>query len=67
MNYTKLKDQMQEKLEYYIALRASIREQTEEATNFEYAKITGQIIAMYEAIIIVQDIEIDELIHKEVN
>ena len=68
MDYTELKNRMRERLGDLIYQRSglSLREQTTDYTNFEYAKLTGQIIAMYEAIIMVQEMEIEKLADKEV-
>ncbi len=63
MNYTELKKWMQERSEYLTLLR----DQVVDTTSFEYAKLTGQIISLYEAIIKVQEMEIDDLTNKEVS
>ena len=65
MNYTALKNQMRERIGELIYQRSSLREQTEAAANFEYAKLTGQIIAMYEAVIMVQEMEIAEITNNK--
>ena len=67
MNYTVLKNQMRERIGELIYQRSSLCEQTEDTTNFEYAKLTGQIIAMYEALIMVQEMEIEGLTDKKVD
>ncbi len=65
MNYTALKDKLHEELTELLAHRANLRVVSDAASNFEYAKLTGQIIATYKAIIMVQEMEIEELAHKE--
>lgn len=66
MNYTVLKKQMQERQTELIYKRDILRRRTEDTTSYEYAKLTGQIIGLYEAIIMVQDMEIEDLTNKEV-
>ena len=63
MNYTELKNQMRERLDDLTYQRNNLKmcEQTSDYTDFEYAKLTGQIISMYEAIIMVQEMEIDDI------
>ena len=61
MNYTSLKKELQYELNDLLERRANLRGQTDVASNFEYAKLTGEIIATYKAIIMIQDMEIEEL------
>ena len=61
MNYTLLKDALRAEVAELLEHRANLRIVSDAASNFEYAKITGQIIATYKAIIMIQDIEIEEL------
>lgn len=61
MNYTELKDRLHAEVDELLIRRAELNTQTDAASTFEYAKITGQIIATYKAIIMVQEMEIDEL------
>ena len=66
MNYAALKTQMNERLEELIDKRNELREISNDYVNdFDYAKLTGQIISMYEVIIMVQEMEIEELSGKE--
>lgn len=66
MNYTELKDKLNAELDELLVRRAALRIQKDAASTFEYAKLCGQIIATYKAIIMVQDMEIEELTNKEV-
>lgn len=67
MNYTALKNQMRERQKELIEKRNFLRDQSNEYTlDFEYAKLTGQIIGLYEALIMVQEMEIEELTNKVV-
>lgn len=61
MNYIALKEKMHKELNELLERRAELNTQVDTASTFEYAKLCGQIIAMYEAIIMVQDMEIEEL------
>ena len=61
MNYIALKTELQYELNDLLERRANLRVQTDTASTFEYAKLTGEIMAIYKAIIIVQDMEIEEL------
>ena len=61
MNYTLLKDALRAEVAELLEHRANLRVQTDAASTFEYAKLTGQIIATYKAIIMIQDMEIEEL------
>ena len=61
MNYTILKEKLHYEVNDLLERRANLRVQTDAASTFEYAKLTGQIIATYKAIIMVQDMEIEEL------
>ena len=66
MNYTVLKDKLNAELNDLLKRRADLRIVATHASDFEYAKICGQIIATYKAIIMVQEMEIEELSNKEV-
>ena len=61
MNYTELKDRLHAEIDELLIRRAELNEPTDTASTFEYAKLTGQIIATYKAIIIVQEMEIDDI------
>ena len=61
MNYTLLKEKLHYELNELLEHRANLRIVSDAAVNFEYAKLTGQIIATYKAIIMVQEMEIEEL------
>ena len=61
MNYTLLKDALRAEVAELLEHRANLRIVSDAASNFEYAKITGQIIATYRAIIMVQEAEIVDI------
>jgi hypothetical protein len=66
MNYTELKDKLQAELADLLERRAELNTQVDAASTFEYAKLCGQIIGTYKAIIMVQETEIEEPSNKEV-
>ena len=61
MNYTELKDRLQAEVAELLIRRAELNTQTDAASTFEYAKLTGQIIATYKVIIMVQEMEIEDI------
>lgn len=61
MNYTELKGKLHAELNELLERRAELNTQVDTASTFEYAKLCGQIIGTYKAIIMVQEMEIEDL------